>query len=110
MAELGVEQFGFEVGEAFVEEAVVGSGGLQLLLQTAGFLGEMTNALFECRILDAEALRGALGVLGLKVAQLAEENADPFALDVDLGMGGIEGVFGVKGSLVPGSVDLRIDG
>ncbi|MBX7266300.1 hypothetical protein KIF24_09880 [Micromonospora sp. Llam7] len=72
----GFDEFGFEVCQAFVEEAVVGAGGLQLLLQPPVVLGELANALLERGVLLGEALGGAFGVLGLQVADLSEEDAD----------------------------------
>jgi hypothetical protein len=35
----------------------------------------------------------------LQVAELPEEDADPFALGVDLGVGGLESILGVEGAL-----------
>jgi hypothetical protein len=108
VVQLGVEQFGFEVGEAFVEEAVVRAGGLQLLLQAPVVVGELAYALLECGVLPGQALGGAFGVLSLQIAELPEEDADPLALAVDFGVGAFESVLGVEGALLPGRLDLRV--
>jgi hypothetical protein len=108
VVQLGVEQFGFQVGEAFVEEAIVGAGGLQLLLQAAVVVGELAYALLECGVLFGQTLGGAFGVLGLQITKLSEEDADPLALAVDLGEDGLECVFGVECALVPGRLNLRV--
>src|SRR5262249_49294835 len=106
--QVGVDEFGFDVGEALVEEPVVGVGGVQLLLQTPVVFCELPNSLLEYGVLLSEALGGAFGVLGLQVADLPEEDADPFALSVDLGVCGLEGVLGVEGALMPGRFALRV--
>src|SRR4029453_19030123 len=108
VGQLGVEQLGLQVGEAFVEKAIVGSGGVQLLLQAPVVVGELAYALLERGVLLSEALRGAFGVLGLRVGDLPEEDADPFPLGVNLDVGGLEGVLGVKGTLAPRRFDLRV--
>lgn len=105
---MGVEQFGFQVGEASVEEAVVGAGGLQLPLQAPVVVGELAYPLLECGVLLGQALGGALGMLGLQIAKLPEEDADPLALAVDFGVGGLECILGVERALPPGRVDLRV--
>ena len=44
----------------------------------------------------------SFGPLGFQVPDLAEELADPGALLDDLGVGGLQGVFGVEGAFPPG--------
>jgi len=98
----GVGEVGFEVGDAAVLEPQVGAGGLQPLVQGAVVGGGLAEALFEGGVLGGDPLDGVLGPLGLQVADLAEEFADAGALGADLGVGGLEGVFGVECAFPPG--------
>jgi hypothetical protein len=82
-----VDELCFEVGEAPAEKPVVRPCCLELLAEFAGFLGEFTNSAFEGGALDGDSLDGVFGVLGLEVADLAEEDADPVALAADLCVG-----------------------
>ncbi|MEV4000624.1 hypothetical protein [Actinomadura sp. NPDC049753] len=52
-------QFGLQVSDTFVEETVVGSGGLELLPQGAVVLSELVDALLERAVLGRDALDGA---------------------------------------------------
>jgi hypothetical protein len=58
------------------------------------------------RVLGGDPLDGVLGPLGFQVADLAEELADPGTLTADLGVGALQGVFGVEGPFPPGGVVL----
>jgi hypothetical protein len=86
----------FEVGDALVVEAEVLSCGLEFLLEGAVPGGERADALLERGVLGGDPLDGFLGPFGLQVADLAEELADTGALGEDLGVGGLERVFGVQ--------------
>jgi len=58
--------------------------------------------LFEGGVLGGDALDGVLGPVGLQVADLAQKIADAFTLLDDLGVRGLERVFGIERSFPPG--------
>ena len=103
-----VGELGFEVGDAPVLEAQVGAGGFEPFVEGAVVGGELADALFERGVLGGDPLDGLLGPFGLQVADLAEEFADAGALGEDLGVGGLEGVFGVQRAFAPGRLALVV--
>ena len=87
------QQLCFEVGDAFIEEAVVGPGSLQAFVQGAVVGGQVPDALFEGRVLGGKPLDGV---------------ADAGALGADLSVGGFEGLLGVQRPLLPGCFRLGV--
>lgn len=92
---------GFEVGDASALEAEVGAGGLESFVEGAVGGGELADALFEGGVPGGDPLDGTLSPIGLQVAYLAKEFADPGAQGEDPGVGGLEGGLGVQGANVP---------
>ena len=66
--------------------------------------------MLERGVLGGDALDGFLGPLGLQIPDLAQEVSDAGALRDDLGMGGLQGVFGVEGAFPPGRFLLGVLG
>ncbi|MFD0020077.1 hypothetical protein [Streptomyces sp. NPDC058382] len=93
---------GFEVGDAFVHEAVVLAGAGQALLNLLVVLGELSYVLLQRGVLGDDALEGALGEVVFEVADLAEEFCDVGALGADFALGLGECVFGVECTFLPG--------
>ena len=83
-------------------EAQVGAGGLEAFVEGAVVGGELPDALFEGGVLGGDPLDGFLSPYGFQITDLAEKFTDAGALGEDLGMGGLEGLLGVKGPLAPG--------
>jgi hypothetical protein len=105
---VGVEQLCFQVGNALVEEAVVGPGGLQAFFQGAAAGGKVAEPLLEGGILGHKPLDGISVVVALGVAELAEQLADAGALGADLGVGSLERLLGVQRPLLPGRLGLGV--
>ena len=93
---------GFEVGEAAVLEPHVRPGCFQPFVQGPVVGGELPYSLFERAVLGGDVLDGLLGPFGLQVPDLAQEFSDAGALRDDLGVGGLQGVFGVERAFPPG--------
>jgi helix-hairpin-helix protein len=85
---LRVQQLRFQAGDALVEEAVVGPGGLQAFFKGAVAGCEVAEPLFERAVLGGEPASGVAIMLALGVAELAEQLADAGALGADLGVRG----------------------
>src|SRR5205823_3135654 len=63
----------FQVGDALVENADVGSGGLQSFLQRPVVRGEFADALVKCGVVGAETPDGVTDVVGFQVADAAQQ-------------------------------------
>jgi hypothetical protein len=57
-------------------------------------LGEVPDALPECRVPGSDQLRAVLGPFASRSRDLAHEGRDPVALSADLGVGGVHGRLG----------------
>jgi hypothetical protein len=66
--EEGFSEFGFEAGEAGVEEAVVLAGGLEPLGELLAAGGEVPVLLAERPVLDGDPLDGVGGEVDFEVA------------------------------------------
>lgn len=102
------QQLRFEAGDALVEEAVVGAGGLQLVFRCTLVAGELAEPLLECGVLGGEPLERVVVALVLGIAELAEQFADAGALGADLGVSGLEGLLGVERPLPPGCLGMVV--
>ena len=94
-------ELGLELSDAPVGEPVVGARGLQPLCEGAVVGGELADSLLERGVLGGHPLDGVLGEFAFGVAELPEKLPDPGALGADLGVGGLERVFGVECPLPP---------
>jgi hypothetical protein len=96
----------FEVGDAPVQEAAGGAGGVEAFAQCAVLAGELADAVVQGGVLRGDALRGAGAEGCFEVADRSGELADPAALGQDLGVRVAEGVLGVECSFPPGGLGL----
>ena len=80
---------------------MVGACGLQPFLKGAVIGGELADALLERGVFGGDPLDSVRGEFVLGVAELAEQLPDAGALRMDLGVGVLEGVFGVECPLPP---------
>jgi hypothetical protein len=99
-------EFGFEVGDALVEESVVLACGLEAFLKPLVVLRSLAQPVFQGGVLGDESLDGVFGEVEFKVSDLAEELPDAGPLGSDLGAGGFEGVLGVECPFFPGAGGL----
>ena len=87
---------GLEVGNAPVLGPQVGPGGFKAFVENAVVGAELADALFECVVLGGDPLDGILCPFGFQIADTPEEFADAGALGVDLGVGGLKRIFGLR--------------
>lgn len=86
----------FEIGEAPILEAEVGTGGLEPFLKDPVVLGELVDPLLEDAVLGSELLGGLARAVLFEVAELAHQRPDPRPLGADLGVCGLERVLSVQ--------------
>jgi hypothetical protein len=99
-------EFGFEVGDALVEESVVLACGLEAFAKPLVVLRGLAQLVFQGGVFGDESLDGVFGEVEFKVSDLAEELPDAGPLGSDLGGGGFEGVLGVECAFFPGAGGL----
>jgi hypothetical protein len=63
--------------------------------------GELADTLLHRGVHGGDPLDGLAGKFGFSIAELAEQLPDAGALGVDLGVGGLERVFGVERPFPP---------
>lgn len=105
---LEFEELDFQVGDAFIAEAEVGTGSLKSFLERALLLCHLLNTALEGRVLGGELREGLAGDHLIEVSELAHELADPLSLDQDLVLAPGELGLGVQGPLAPGRFDLLV--
>jgi hypothetical protein len=99
-------EFGFDAGDALVEESVVLARGLETFLKPLVVLRGLAQLVFQGGVFGDESLNGVFGEVEFKVTNLAEELPNAGPLCSDLGAGSFECALSVECPLFPGAGGL----
>ncbi|WP_405749414.1 hypothetical protein OG232_04560 [Streptomyces sp. NBC_01411] len=105
---LQLDELGFEISDALVGEAAIGSGTFKSFLERALLLAELADALPERCVLHRQVLYRFAGGHLVEVAPLAHEFPDSLPQGEDLLLRTSQLALGVESALAPGRLDSAV--
>ncbi|GAA4329302.1 hypothetical protein GCM10023086_58370 [Streptomyces venetus] len=101
---------GLRCSDAPVGDASVVSGGREALAEAFVVVRQRADLTAQGHVGGGDAYDVGICPALLQLDDLAQEFGDALALVGDLGVGGLEGIFGVQRALTPGSLDHLVLG